>query len=68
MKNPNTIFLLWGDVQRMADIITDKFVQLSARSPKSNSEYNGSFMGCGHFKLVNDHLMKLGQKPIDWQV
>lgn len=68
MKNPNTIFLLWGDTQKMADIITDKFVQLSCRSPKNANEFQGSFIGCGHFKLVNDHLIKLGQRPIDWQI
>lgn len=67
-KNPNVIFLLWGNTQKMSELITDKFTQLSCRSPSSLSEYEGSFTNCNHFKLVNDHLIKTKQQPIDWQI
>lgn len=67
-KKP-VIFLLWGnDAKRKEELITNpQHITLSAAHPSPLSASRG-FFGCGHFKKVNNILISLNQKPIDWQI
>lgn len=66
--NPNTIVVMWGKSQCIASMLPNSFIQLSAGDPMVQREMPGSFMGCNHFKLINEHLVKLGKTQIDWQI
>ncbi len=67
-KKP-VIFLLWGnDAKRKEELIKNpQHIILSAAHPSPLSASRG-FFGCGHFKKVNNILISLNQKPIDWQI
>ena len=62
-------FLLWGaNAKEKLDMIdTKKHLCLTAAHPSPLSAYNG-FFGCGHFKAVNEWLIKQVKSPIDWQI
>ncbi len=63
------IFLLWGNYAKKKAEFIDKsrhFV-LEAAHPSPLSASRG-FMGCGHFKEVNNILVKLLKTPIDWRI
>ncbi len=63
------IFLLWGNYAKKKAEFIDKsrhFV-LEAAHPSPLSASRG-FMGCGHFKQVNEILVKLVKTPIDWRI
>ena len=62
-------FLLWGAnaKEKMEFIDTKKHLCLTAAHPSPLSAYNG-FFGCGHFKKVNQWLIKQVKSPIDWQI
>ncbi len=62
-------FLLWGAnaKEKMELIDTKKHLCLTAAHPSPLSAYNG-FFGCGHFKKVNQWLIKQVKSPIDWQI
>ncbi|MFA6627568.1 MAG: uracil-DNA glycosylase [Bacilli bacterium] len=62
------IFLLWGnDAGKKSRLITNPHhVILKASHPSPLSAYQ-SFFGCGHFKKVNELLVKWKQLPIDWK-
>jgi uracil-DNA glycosylase len=63
------IFLLWGKPaqQKIKLINTSKHHVLTSVHPSPLSAHRG-FLGCKHFSQANDLLIKLGKKPIDWQV
>jgi uracil-DNA glycosylase len=64
--NPNVIFVMWGsDAQKMTDMIGNRVAQLTTSHPSGQSARRG-FLGCNHFRLINEHLTKTGQTPIDW--
>ncbi len=65
----DVIFLLWGKPaqQKIKLIDTSKHHILTSVHPSPLSAYRG-FLGCRHFSQVNELLIKLGKKPIDWQV
>ncbi|MBR5535118.1 MAG: uracil-DNA glycosylase [Clostridia bacterium] len=63
------VFLLWGNYARKKSEFIDKsrhFV-LEAAHPSPLSASRG-FMGCGHFKMANEILVKLVKTPIDWRI
>jgi uracil-DNA glycosylase len=66
--NPNTIVVMWGKSQCLANMLPNSFIQLTAGDPMNVRESPGSFIGCNHFKLINEQLIKLGKTPIDWQI
>lgn len=65
---PKTIFLLWGaDARELEDDITAKKRILTAAHP-SPTNVRGGFIGCEHFKKVNEMLKTDGETEIDWQI
>jgi len=63
------IFLLWGnDAKKKEELITNpQHIILTAAHPSPLSASRG-FMGCGHFKKVNNILTAMNKTPIDWQI
>lgn len=65
----NLIFFLWGThagaKRRMID--QDKHLILTAPHPSPYSADRG-FFGCRHFSKANQHLISLGQEPINWDI
>lgn len=61
------VFMLWGShAQKKGAVIgQSKHLVLEAPHPSPLSAYRG-FIGCGHFSLANDYLIRNGQQPIDW--
>ena len=61
------IFLLWGSYAHKKGrlIDTEKHTVLKSTHPSPLSAYRG-FLGCGHFKQVNEILSKRGDAVIDW--
>jgi len=61
------IFLLWGSYAHKKGMFVDitKHTVLKSTHPSPLSAYRG-FLGCGHFKEVNDTLIGLGKKKINW--
>ncbi len=72
--NPSCIYLLWGaDAQKMAQNLSQRSIKLEASHPSPFSAYRATkdavaFMGCDHFKTVNEYLLQQGKTPINWQV
>lgn len=64
------IFLLWGkNAQDKCQHIRAKSNHriLTAAHPSPLSAYRG-FFGCRHFSKVNEMLVAMGGKPIDWRL
>lgn len=61
------IFLLWGGYAHKKSRLIDpqKHTVLKSTHPSPLSAYRG-FLGCGHFKLVNEMLSKRGEAVINW--
>lgn len=63
---PSTIFVLWGNnAQELEPLIPEPNVILKSVHPSPLSAHRG-FLGCGHFKKINDILLEKGEKKIDW--
>lgn len=71
-RKPNCIYLLWGkdamSFSRKLGANTIKFYAThpSGRSAYRKSKNSGPFIGCNHFKMANDELIKQGLTPINW--
>ena len=63
------VFILWGRPAQMkkAMLNNPKHLILKAPHPSPLSAYRG-FLGCKHFSMANEFLMKNGIAPIDWQI
>ena len=63
----NVVFMLWGSfAQNKSHLIDDsKHLILQAPHPSPLSAHRG-FLGCNHFKLANEYLVKYGNLPINW--
>lgn len=63
------IFVLWGkkaqDKKKYID--NPPHYVLEAPHPSPFSANNG-FFGCRHFSKINDILLKMGKRPIDWRL
>lgn len=67
-SNRNIVWMLWGaKAQKLTKLIGDKGIKLLAAHP-SPVNTHGGFIGCNHFNLCNQHLIKLGVKPVDWSL
>lgn len=66
-KKGDVVFLLWGKhaIDRSKMIDSTHNLILTAPHPSPLSAHRG-FIGCNHFVLANDYLMKTNQNPIDW--
>jgi uracil-DNA glycosylase len=63
---PNCIYVMWGkQSQKIESYLGKKSVKLTAAHPSGLSASRG-FYGCGHFKEINDYLLKIGEKEIEW--
>ena len=69
IKNPNVIFILWGNKAQTLYRRTIKklFTTFESAHPSPMSASRG-FYGCQHFLLVNKRLKELGLTEIDWNV
>lgn len=65
--NKEIIFVMWGkDAQKMEKLISRNFKNmLMGPHPSGLSAYRG-FIGCGHFKTINDMLEKQEKSKIEW--
>lgn len=68
-KKQGVIFVLWGGPARSKVKLIDqqKHIILQAAHPSPLSAYRG-FFGCKHFSQINQKLLSMGEKPINWQV
>lgn len=72
--NPSCIFLLWGkDAIELSPLLGERSIKFIATHPsgfsaRKDSKMASAFIGSGHFKMVNDELVKQGKSPIDWQI
>lgn len=65
---PKCIFILLGrEAQKIKKYLGDKVIILEAGHPSSRNA-KGGFLGCGIFLKVNEHLVKMGEKPINWNL
>ena len=60
-------FLFWGEQALIfkKELQNQKHLILQTSHPSPLSSYRG-FLGCNHFNLVNNWLIKNNQKPIQW--
>lgn len=67
--NPYCIFMLWGNQAREIKKLpgwSETFLRVEGVHP---SGMNGNkFVGCNHFRIVNDTLKAQGKRPIVWKV
>jgi uracil-DNA glycosylase len=68
-RNDPLVFILWGTsaIQKTRMIDGKHHLILTAPHPSPLSSYRG-FLGCRHFSLTNQFLLKVGKKPIDWDL
>lgn len=70
--NSECIYLLWGKpAQDAASQLGERSIKLTASHPSPLSANRGNrdspaFIGCGHFRQVNEFLAKQGKSQIDW--
>lgn len=66
-SSSDVIFLLWGSYAHKKGMFIDesKHKVLKSTHPSPLSAYRG-FLGCGHFKEVNEILRTLGKNEIYW--
>ena len=65
--NKQLIFVMWGnDAQKMETMLSRNFKNmLMGPHPSGLSAYRG-FIGCGHFKKINEMLKQQGKPEIKW--
>ena len=68
-QRENLVFVLWGSYaqKKGAFIDAQKHLVLKSVHPSPLSAHRG-FFGNHQFSTINQHLIKQGQTPIDWQV
>jgi len=68
-KEEPVIFIFWGNNAKSKEtlVTNPNHIVLKASHPSPLSAYNG-FFGCRHFSKINQILIELGLKPIDWQI
>lgn len=75
-KSPIIVF--WGrDVENLEEYASNSTIRLKSNHPASENrktrksaqppkKIKNAFHGNNHFKLINDHLRKLGEEEINW--
>lgn len=68
-EREHLVFLLWGNYAQKKGRIIDARRHRVLRSvhPSPLSAHRG-FLGCGHFSVANQYLVKNGIEPIDWSL
>lgn len=70
--NSECIYLLWGKpAQDVATQLGERTIKLMASHPSPLSANRATkdapaFIGCDHFRKVNEYLVKQGKEPINW--
>lgn len=65
---PQCIYILLGkEAQKIKKYLSTKSIFLEAAHPSSRNSHGG-FLGCGIFLKTNEHLIKMGEKPINWNL
>jgi uracil-DNA glycosylase len=69
IRNEPIVFLLWGsNAKSKKNLITNpKHLILESVHPSPLSAYRG-FIGCNHFKMANEFLLKNGMNEINWKI
>lgn len=63
------IFLLWGNnAKEKIQVITNPIHHILTAAHPSPLSASRGFFGCGHFRMANELLEKMGKTPIDWQI
>jgi uracil-DNA glycosylase len=63
----NVVFLLWGqDAQQKINLIDNNRHLILTTSHPSPFSANRGFIGCNHFKIANQFLIKNNISPINW--
>ncbi len=68
-KHPNQlVFVLWGARAKEYKKLIDStyHLVLEASHPASEMHGTGTFLGCGHFKKINEFLLKNYNLKIKW--
>jgi uracil-DNA glycosylase len=66
--NPKCLFVMWGrEAQKIGKMIRGRCPTLECGHPSGANRAN-TFIGCKHFSQINDHLVKSGFDPIDWNL
>lgn len=64
----NTVFILWGrNARTKKKLISDNHFIIESAHPSPLSAYRG-FFGSKPFSKCNDYLVKIGKKPVNWQI
>lgn len=66
-KGNDVIYLLLGKEAQKIQRSLEKVTVLLTSHPSGLSSNKG-FLGCGHFKTINDILEKREEVPIDWNL
>jgi uracil-DNA glycosylase len=72
--NPECVFLLWGSPAiKFGSNLNQRATKLVATHPSGLSANRASksapaFIGCNHFRMTNEYLVKQGKVPIDWRL
>ncbi|WP_175908377.1 MULTISPECIES: uracil-DNA glycosylase [unclassified Burkholderia] len=68
-RHRGLVFMLWGAHAQAKRALFDASAHcvLEAPHPSPLSAHRG-FLGCRHFALANDYLVKAGREPIDWRL
>lgn len=68
-KCNNVVFMLWGNhaISKKGMIDSSKHLILCTTHPSPFSARKG-FLGCNHFKLANEYLIKNNIEPINWNL
>ena len=66
-KKENIVFVLWGAFAQKKSILIDnnKHSILQSAHPSPFSAHRG-FLGNNHFKLINEYLVSINSKEINW--
>lgn len=63
--NPNTVFVLWG---KKAEIVRPRIKGCKILVGAHPSPRTYGFLGCNHFREINEYLIATKQTPIDWRL
>ncbi|MBK06512.1 MAG: uracil-DNA glycosylase [Deltaproteobacteria bacterium] len=68
-KREGLVFVLWGSHAGKKATRIDQMKHLVLRSahPSPYSADRG-FFGCNHFSIINEHLERRGETPINWEL
>lgn len=68
-KKEHLVFLAWGApaIAKVAQVDKQKHLVLTSVHPSPLSAHRG-FLGCGHFSMCNEYLIKNNGKPVNWLI